>query len=175
MKVYLLKGLFLPMFISVSVLFLPFLVVFLISFFVDFHTTILIAFIVMFIVYIGITIICYRYSLSPKNYMLLKDDSIYFHYVKEKNYNVIDKDIKVKDILQIEYYKISSIIGWLLMFTQCFAVRSASILENTPELNENQWSYIGYFSTKQIKFISQMYGIPLVVHGFFGKRKYNFE
>ena len=82
---------------------------------------------------------------------------------------------KTKNILQIDYYKINCIKAWFSsLLNHDMNVRKAYILENTPELVTNQTSGIGYFSIKQIKMIANIYKIPLVVHGFLGKRKYDF-
>ena len=176
MKVYLLKGVFLSLIVTSGFFFVPFLVSMLIAFFIDFDTVFMVIFFVFTVAYVVVGIFAYKYSLSPENYMILKESSIYFHYVKNKNYSVMDKEIDVKDILEIEYYKINSISGWFFSFCSLdIEINRACILLNTPDCLENATIEIGYFSTKQIKNIAEKYNIPLIVHGFLGKRKYNFE
>ena len=175
-KVYLLKGIFLSLFTAFSFIFIPFMIVLIVIMVVDFEIFIAVISGLWVAFYIMLGVIFYKYSLSPENYMILKESSIYFHYVKNKNYSVMDKEIDVKDILEIEYYKINSISGWFFSFCSLdIEINRACILLNTPDCLENATIEIGYFSTKQIKNIAEMYKIPLVVHGFLGKRKYNFE
>ena len=175
MKVYLLKGIFLSLFTAFSFIFIPFMIVLIVIMVVDFEIFIAVISGLWVAFYIMLGVIFYKYSLSTNNYMILKEESIYFNYVKGKDYNVIDREIKTKNILQIDYYKINCIKAWFSsLLNHDMNVRKAYILENTPELVTNQTSGIGYFSIKQIKMIANIYKIPLVVHGFLGKRKYDF-
>ena len=118
--IYLNSGFFKPMFIILSISLLPLTVACWWLTLASFEIERFIVSLIMLLSYIAVIILTYRYSKSKKNYISKETDNVLFIYSLDFFHNTKFLKLDICNIVKIEYYKISSIRGWCMLFNYLF-------------------------------------------------------
>jgi hypothetical protein len=145
-------------FIVISILFLPMFLGLITIIIYNFEILILIIFLILLILYIVLIIFYKKISNNNNHYLMLYSKKMEIHYHNNKMNYV--KTIKYDNIIELEYYKLSSVLSWLQLingvFPKCVYVKhnSCGKVECEP---------IGYMNISDIKKISKDINIKLVI------------
>ncbi len=150
---------FKPMLIFLSVIFLPFIVLLGIIMFLDFRLIILAIAVILLIVYILLILVLRKSSKNRENYLLIHEDmfEIYYPNIGEGTHKL---KINFCDIIEIKYYKITSIRGWFQILgyvgPKCTYITYKKYGKKITEL-------MGFFDLRDIKKITNEKGIKLII------------
>lgn len=150
---------FKPMLIILSVIFLPFIVLLGIIMFLDFELIILVIELSILIIYIMLIFILRKDSKSKGNYLIIHDEmfEIYYPNIGEGTHKL---KINFCDIIEIKYYKITSIRGWLQILgyvvPKCTYITYKKYGKKITEL-------MGFFDLNDIREITNKKGIKLII------------
>lgn len=153
--IYLSEGAFKPALIFISLIFLPMSVGCLVLTFVDFRVELLIVSLLMILSYSLIVFGIYKFSKTKKYYLIKEDEYIVINYS-----NIDCLKIDVRNILEIEYYKISSVKAWFMLYN-CIWPQCAFITYVNNEKKECK--YIGNPNFDEIKRLCIDEGIALSI------------
>ena len=152
--IYLNSGFFKPALIIFSVVLLPITIGCWWLTLASFEIERFIVSLIMLLSYVAVIILTYRYSKSKKYYLLAEENGILsIHYP-----NLPDKTdclkLNIHDVVNIEYYKISSIRGWFMLINylcpQCVFINYISD-------DKKVCQHIGYPHFKEIsKFCNDL-------------------
>lgn len=149
--IYLNTGLFKPILMIFSVLLLPLSFSCCILTFTDFRIELFFISLIMILLYFVIIIGGYKHSKTKKNYLFIENDFIVINY-----YNLRCAKINVQDIKKIEYYKISSIKAWGMLFN-CVCPQCAYITYIYDE--KEVCEHIGYPDFNRISKLCDSIGV----------------
>ena len=155
--IYLNTGFFKPMFIILTVLILPITVSCLVLYILDGNVYSLIVSIFFFMLYIIMVCGVYKHSKTQKYFITIKDNFVIVNY---PSFNNIDQAIAIDNIIQIEYYKLSSIKGWFMIFN-CIAPQCIFMTYLID--NEKKCQHIGYVNLDTIKKLCADLGVDLLI------------
>ena len=153
--IYLYKGFFQPTFILISVALLPINIGLWILSFSPFRIEILITSIVFSFFYIISILGIKKLSSSKKNYLYSEGSNIVI-----KHANSSPNSINRSDILHIEYYKLLSIRGWLLLISN-ICPQSAFITYLYE--GKNVCHHVGYPNFNELRKLCDDLEIKLVI------------
>lgn len=152
--IYLNTGFFRPMLWIVSILFLPIVVVGLVLAILKLNTSGIVACSVI-LLFCFISLFCiYKHSKTKKYYLLSEDDFLAI------NYPNAPCRINKSEIIKVEYYKISSIRSWLLLFSYiCPQSAFITYKDNGREVCK----LIGYPDFEKIRDLCDTHGLDFVI------------
>ena len=105
------EGIFKPMFILLSIIMLPLSICLWALTCMDFRVGLFIVSMVFLFGYFAAVLGIYKFSKSKKEHLSLENDAL---LVKFGDENVLR--VETKNIVKLEYYKISSLKSWFLLF-----------------------------------------------------------
>ena len=111
--IYLNEGFFKPMFIFVSMLLLPISTACWILTFYDFRIELLIVTLIISLIYFISVAGIYIYSKTKKYFILIEDNAVIINYPIQ---NSIQHKICFDDIVKMEFYSLSSIRSWCMLY-----------------------------------------------------------
>lgn len=150
---------FKPMLIFLSVVFLPCIISLGIIMFFDFRLIILIVALSMLIIYILLIFILRKVSRNKENCLIIHDElfEIYYPNIGDGSHSL---NVNLCDIIEIEYYRITSIRGWLQILgyagPKCTYITYQKYGRKITEL-------MGFFDLRDIKKITDEKGIKLKI------------
>ena len=161
--IYLNKKQFLPAMILISTMFLPMiLAITILSIYDHSFQLLLIAGILLFI-YLFLLLCFFKIAQSKKNYLVFNDNGLEIccgSKYCDKNTGIWK--ISYSEIEGIEYYKMSSLIGWCSLWSgllpRCVFLR----IRNCFGIEDS--IFIGYLNLDQVTMLSQIGGIDLSIH-----------
>ena len=152
---------FLPAMILISVLFVPIVSVLI---WVSFLDHILFLFVgLLLVIYLILALYFFRTSRSQKNYLIMNDDGLDICCGNQ----YCNKDtgiwkISYAQIRQIDYYKLSSPMGWFSLWN---GLLPKCVFLTFRDLSGKEISvFIGYLEFDQVNSIAKTGGIELLVH-----------
>lgn len=157
---YLEQKQFKPAMILFGIPFIPCIIGLIIANILLFKIELLVILLVIIVVYLIIVIILRKLSKRKNHYLLLKDYEIkleFYDFINKK----VNLEIKFSEIVRFEYYRINSIKGWLMLFSNIFP----KCVYLTYNVNgEEQTKFIGYLDIKDIKEISKKTNSELKIY-----------
>lgn len=156
--IYLNKGFFAPVFLLISLIFVPLLTLCWVLTISEFDNAIFCVSLGVSFSYFLTSFGLWKYSKSKKNYLYAEDNKLYINYPSLPTESLFQ--ISTNQIIKLEYYKFSSIRAWGLIFNG-IGPRSAFItyLESGKEVCK----FIGYPKIDEIKTLCSEYEIKLVL------------
>lgn len=114
--IYLNKGFFKPMFILISTIILPVLIALLATNIKSFQFSSFFILGVLILGYLLLVLKIYQYSMSKRNYLIVKEQTLLM--IKYPNISANDDflSLNLVDIIKIEYYRMSSIKSWGMLY-----------------------------------------------------------
>lgn len=100
----------------------------------------------------------YLFFNSKKEYLLVSNDSL---KVKCDNLGRQEVELSINDIIQIDFYRMTSFSSWLSIIG---CVSPNSVFISFIESNETVIKHIGYLKYKDVKKIANEKNIKLVLH-----------
>ena len=156
--IYLNKALFQPMFILLSIVFLPISIACFAITFLNFRIEVLIVSVSVFLFYIAILFVTYKCSKTIKYFLCKKNDFIIIKYPSLNNSDVFE--IPICNIINIEYYRLSSIKGWCMLYNYvCPQCAYITYLEDGKEIS----THIGYPIQDDIRNLCRDVGIKFIL------------
>lgn len=156
---YLEQKQFIPAMILLGIPFIPCIISLIIANIILFKVELLIVLLIILMIYLTIVFILWKLSRRKNHYLLLKEDEveIVFHDFSNGKEKL---NLSVNQIIKIEYYRITSIKGWLMLFSYIFP----KCLYITYKINEvENTKFIGYMDLKDIKKIATDKKIKLII------------
>lgn len=150
---------FKPMLIFFSFLFLPPIILLGVILVLNFQLIILAIELSILIIYIMLIFIIRKVSKNKKNYLIIHDEMLEIYY---PNIGEGTNTLKVNfcDIIEIKYYKITSIRGWLQILgyvgPKCTYITYKKYGKKITEL-------MGFFDLNDIREITNKKGIKLII------------
>lgn len=158
--IYLNSAQFRPLAIIISLTMLPLVFSIGVLTIIDFRIEILLIFLIFLVSYLIVIFMIYKNSLSNKYYLNANNEYIEIKYPNVGGMSgelVVDYD----NIIKIEYYKISSIKSWLMLFNYvCPDCAYITYKHNNKEICE----HIGYAKYKDLRALCNEKGINLIVY-----------
>lgn len=151
---YLNSGFFKPMSIITTLIFGPLAVMLSIAAISDFQVKWFVGFLIMIGFYFAVLGGLHRYSNSKRNFIRVEPDQVTIQY------NGMCMQLQCVDIVKIEYYRISSILAWLMLENfvapQCVYV---TFINN----GANICKHIGYLNYNDVRDLESQLRIELVM------------
>lgn len=157
---YLEQKQFKPAMILFGIPFIPCIIGLIIANILLFKIELLIILLIIIGVYLTIVIILWKLSKRKNHYLLLKDNIIELEFYDSISGNVILK-IQFDEIVRFEYYSISSIKGWLMLFSYVLP-KCVYLTYNSNGVEQTK--FIGYLDIKDIKEISKKTNSELKIY-----------
>ena len=156
--IYLNQALFRPMCILLSIVFLPISIACWVITFLDFRIEVLIVSVCVFLFYIATLFVTYNYSKTIKYFLCKKNDLIIIKYHSLNNNGFFE--IPICNIINIEYYRLSSIKGWCMLYNYvCPQCAYITYLNDEKEIS----LHIGYPTQNDIENLCKAVGIKLIL------------
>ena len=151
---------FKPAMILFGIPFIPSIIGLIIANIMVFEIELLIVLLLVLVVYITIVLILWKISKRKNHYLLLKNDEI--EIVFHDFFNGKTKlELPYNKIKNIEYYRITSLKGWLMLFSYVFP----KCVYITYEINgEEQTKFIGYMDYKDVKEVAKNNNIEIKIY-----------
>ena len=110
--------------------------------------------------YLIIVIILWKLSKRKNHYLLIKDNVMELE-IYDSIYGKTKLELQFDEIIKFEYYRITSIRGWLMLFSYIFP----KCVYLTYNVNgEEQTKLIGYLDIKDVKEISKITNSDLKIY-----------
>ena len=158
--IYLNIGFFVPFCIIVSLPLFPLLFFCLIQVVKNFEANYLYILIFIVLLYFLLLTLAYFYSKSKKNYLIIEEKGYIGIKYPGIQGNLNTLDIKLEDIIRIEYYRLCSVKSWLLLF-DALAPKCAFIIYTSN--NKEKCVHIGYPKYCEIKKMCNNHSIDFKV------------
>lgn len=161
--IYLNKKQIVPAMILIHVVFAPIIVALFALSVIDKRWEVLLCAILLFLVYLTFVFFLCKKAYSKRYYLISQDDHLEVCF--KKNFFNHDTEllrIPYRDILQMDYYRISSIKGWFILYS-CLFPKSVFITFYNEDKNERT-VFIGYMDLNQIRSLAEKGNVELVVH-----------
>lgn len=145
-------------------IFMPAIVVLTVLMFIDGFSADKLIMILLFVLgYVLLLMFMRKIVYNENRWIELKEESIYINDIE--NPFLHEREICVKDILEIEYYRISSIKAWFLTVALFDGRNKPSPRISTITLRGSHSTYkLGYFTYDRIREIANKYNIRLIVY-----------
>ena len=157
--IYLNSGFFKPLFVLVSFLTLPLIVAIWGLFLLEDKIEVLVVAIIFSLCYFLCVLGIYRHSKMQKYILVVQDNSsLSIKYPNIQKNNTLE--LSIDQIINIEYYKITSIKAWCMLYN-CIAPQCAFLTYETNQ--ERKSAFIGYPDIKQLQELCDTYNIRLVI------------
>ena len=161
--IYLNKKQFLPAMILINVIFVPLILPLSFVSIYDLHIPSLIILGIMLIVYLLLVFYFFKVSRSTKNYLVIQGEGL--EICCENKY--CDQStgiwkVSYRKIIRLEYYKISSLMGWFSLWTGLCPRCVFLTIRNNSGIEESV--FIGYLDLDQVRMLSQKGNIELLIH-----------
>lgn len=157
---YLEQKQFKPAMILFGIPFIPCIIGLIIANILLFKIELFVILLIIIGVYLVIVIILWKLSKKKNHYLSLKDNEIELEF-----YDFINKKVKLEvrfdEIVRFEYYRMNSIKGWLMLFSNIFP-KCVYLTYNVN--SEEQTKFIGYLDIKDIKEISKKTNSELKIY-----------
>lgn len=157
---YLEQKQFKPAMILFSIPFIPCIIGLIIANIMLLKIELFIILVIIIGIYLTIIVILLKISRRKTYYLLIKDNIIELEFHDFIN-NKTKIELQFKEMLQIKYYRINSIRGWLMLFS--YVLPKCVYL--TYNVNgEEQTKFIGYLDINEVKEISKITNIDLKIY-----------
>lgn len=157
---YLEEKQFKPAIIMFSILFIPIIVAVTIAISFSYQIELLVILFVVILVYLTLTFIIWRISARKTYYLQVNKETINICYPNINNENC-KLELLYKEIKKIDYYKITSLAGWMMLFNYAFP---KCVFITYVKNGKEKTDFIGYLDLYDIKQIANNNQIQLVVH-----------
>ena len=164
--IYTNAGLFKPLFILISVIFIPLLTLGITSTIFGYKIEFLIGTLMILLFYLVSIFGIYRYAKSKKHYTIINENSITINYpsscvdLNDLTYDYQEITIHFNDIIRIEYYKILSLKSWFILPFNFLCPQCAFITFHYND--EELYKHIGYLNYNDIKKLCDKLQINLI-------------
>ena len=154
---------FKPMVIFLSMFFYPFFLVGIVALFLEFNIGVLLVLLMFILAYIGFIMLVRKECNNKNYYLIIHDNKIEINHPDEhKTKKVVE--ICYEDIIQLEYYRLCSIISWVQMFLGGSCPKSVYITYNKYKgFEKDVCDLVGYMDLQDIKKIAMDKNIKLVI------------
>ena len=154
------KKQFKPSVILLSVIFLPIIITIIIAICLTFKKELLLALFTIVLIYSVLIIVFWKISQCKNKYLLLENDRIKVIYPNINN-GENRLELSLKQIVKIDYYKITSFKGWFILFS--FVVPKCVFITYKKDNNEYT-DFIGYMDFDDVKKFANNNDIKLIIH-----------
>lgn len=151
---------FQPLLILVSIVLLPCIIATIVIMCVDYDPIALYVFIALILVYVIAVVSIWFLSKRKNNYLSIMDNGMHIEY-PNINRCTNKLDISFDQIVKIKYYKITSLVGWLMLYSFVLP-KCVYIIYNKDDMEITD--FIGYMDLKDIKDIANKNGLELEIH-----------
>ena len=153
---------FKPLVIFVSLFFIPAIVGLVFAIVKSFLVAKLIWLLVFIIAFIGVILMIYKSSHSKK-YTLSINNGFLTAVCQPPIGNLTELTVKYEDIIELEYYRMRSILSWIILPLSSFCVPRCVEIAFRENGNEvAQW--LGYMTYDEVKRVAAATGSKLKVH-----------
>lgn len=151
---------FLPAMILFGIPFIPSIIGLVFANLFFFRIQLLIILILILSIYLSIILILIKLSKRTRNYLLLKDNNIEIAFL-DSDIGIVKLDIPFKKIKKIEYYRITSLKGWLMLHSFIYP---KCVFLTYDVKGEEFTKFIGYMDLKDVKEVAKKSNILLKVY-----------
>lgn len=147
---YLEQKQFKPAMILFGIPFIPCIIGLIVANVILFKVELLIILLTVLSVYLTIVFILWKLSKRKNHYLLLKKDGLDISFHDFTN-GKVQLELSFDQITKIEYYRINSLKGWLMLFSNVFP----KCVYITYNINgKEQTKFIGYMDIKDVKEVA---------------------